>query len=295
MFLKNACIIGLLLLASCSSDMDTALVINGEEIGMDQVRTAYITSTDGAIKEQRLDQAIESTINYHLMLQDAKREGIIISEDEVQREIDRILRQGGITEEQLKQILGESETSYAEYREDIRKDLMINKMLEEVFKDSDVSRSEIAEFYQDNFQAFMVPEQVIVRQIYLDSNLHTADELEDLAIIVAERLADEEFCNVAELSDEEGCKAYTIARGTVGRRYEDAAFSQDIGEISVVRSEAGVHFIQTVRKLNYNPIPLEELDDEISRSIAAAKKQKIFQEYIDGLRASAEIENYIQK
>ena len=114
---------------------------------------------------------------------------------------------------------------------------------------------------------------------------------------IVRELKTNDFCNVSKkYSDEEKkCELYTIERGTVSKEYEKAVFSQGINAVSVVSTEQGINFVQTLNKLDYNFLPMKDVEERIVKSVEKEKKDATYKEYISSLREKAKITNYLQK
>jgi polyhydroxyalkanoate synthesis regulator phasin len=160
-----------------------------------------------------------------------------------------------------------------------------------------VNSKDIDEFYRAHYQEFMLPSQVVVRQIFVERGKHSDEEMKELVNDIIEQLKSEDFCDVAKkYSDEsEKCRTYLLTRGTLDRSYENAAFNQDIGKVSVVQTEKGINFVQTLNKLNYNAVPLEKVNESIQSMLEQSKREEVYKEYIKALRKDAEIKNHLIK
>lgn len=272
---------------------DAALVVNGEEITIDQVREVYATSSIAGPRELVLNAVVNDLVNYELMVQDAAAQGIVASEEEIEQNFAAFLQTQGITEEQFAQALEQTDTTVQDYKDRIARDIVVNKILIEQIS-SDVSETEVTQFYQENIARFLVPGEVVVRQITLPADL-TQEELELAVNTIFTELQTRDFCEVAEqYSLDTSCASYGISPGDAFPAYEQAAFSQENGDITLVQDESGYYFVQTLNKLDFNPIPLQQVGETIQQQLGQERFQQDYAAYIARLRSEATIVNTLQ-
>jgi parvulin-like peptidyl-prolyl isomerase len=110
-------------------------------------------------KEELIKYALEGMIDDKLQLQEARRLGIIVMDDELQlgvaqkrMQFPTLLRKIGITEEELK--------------EEVRDEVMIRKMVDRKFRlFLEISDPEAATYYEQNKEKFFEPEKVKLQQV----------------------------------------------------------------------------------------------------------------------------------
>lgn len=277
----------------CSFD-NPALVVNGEEISVGELRTIYATYVPDTpvAKEALLNVVVADVVNYRLLLQDAKKKGYTVSTEEVDSAMNSFLLQQQMTRDEFIQSLNGTDTTIDYYKTRLTEDLLVNKVLQEL--DIKASDSEIAAYYADNIAKYMIPNTVVVRQITLPPDL-TRDELAEKTNLIMSGIQEGKFCEMAEeYSLDKSCNSYGISVGDAFPAFEQAAFSQNIGDITLVQGDDGYYFIETVNKLDFNPVPLSQVQTTIVTSIGAAKFEKSYAAFIAKLRENATIVNNIQ-
>lgn len=137
--------------------------VNGEPITMSSLkkRLVWLESSENAPKESEelIKYALEELINSKLQLQEARRLGIIVTDDELQlgsaqkrTQFSTLLRKIGIIEEELK--------------EDVKDEIMMRKMVDRKFQFFlKVSDIEAAAYYEQNKEKFFEPEKVKLQQV----------------------------------------------------------------------------------------------------------------------------------
>ena len=73
--------------------------------------------------------------------------------------------------------------------------------------------------------------------------------------------------------------------------FEKAAYALEAGELSEpVRTQFGWHLIQLHEKIPSKVTPFEEIKEKVIEYLTERKKDKVFEEFLDGLKAQATIE-----
>ncbi|WP_119327703.1 peptidylprolyl isomerase [Cysteiniphilum halobium] len=112
-------------------------IVNNQAITLDQLNIevaktkAQLDSNPNAQIPDDLTlqrQVLQQLINQTIALQMAKRQGITVSDDEVNNSIAKVTAQNGITLAQLKQKLKASNLDYSTYYKTVKEQLIINKL-----------------------------------------------------------------------------------------------------------------------------------------------------------------------
>ncbi len=213
---------------------------------------------------QRLQpQVLESLISQKIIQAKAEEDSVIIKDHEIeqtlQQQIDQMAAQAG-GEEAMEEQLGMSVSQIKnEYREDVRKRLLVERYQATKFSNIAVSRNEIEQFYRtykDSIPA--MPERVNISHILLqvkpDQSADSA-AVEQLRDIRRQLEAGAGFDSLATRysqdpgSGNRGGDLGFVSRGTLVPGFEEAAFALREGEISdVVHTEFGYHLIKLVER-----------------------------------------------
>jgi len=214
---------------------------------------------DPSVKEQVIKLLVEEK----LLLAQALIDSVVVTEDEVTRQLDyqleMFIQQYG-SRDRVEQIYGMPfEKIRRELRDDIRKNVLVQKMQEKKFGFIESSRREVEEFfevYKDSLG--VIPEKVKVAHIF--RNPKTSGELKKKYFEKASKLLDSikngaDFASLAkEFSDDPGSAAVGgdlgfVKRGVFYPEFEAAAFALAEGEISkVTESPVGYHIIQLLER-----------------------------------------------
>jgi peptidyl-prolyl cis-trans isomerase SurA len=206
-------------------------------------------------------RALEALVDEKLMLLQAQEDSIVVSDDEVMQRLEfqlQLLVQQFGSERRVEQLYGMPlEQIRREYREEVRKRLLVEKLQQRRFGNVECSAREVEQFFQQYRDSLPpVPAQVelahLVRYVRPDS-LQRSRTLE-LALRLRDSLL--KGANFAELarrysgdaaSAAHGGELGWIERGKLLPEYERAAFGLQIGEISApVETPMGYYLIQVL-------------------------------------------------
>jgi len=247
-------------------------------------------------------QAVAALVNQNLLLQEADRQGITPAEEDIDEQIEEIIAQFP-SPAAFESQLGMAGLTIDRLREDIRRNLKIQKLVEAQLPDDlEASEEEIEEFYRENAGQFEREEQVEASHILIqvdpgESEEAKAEKLEEIQALRVRIEGGEDFAEVArEGSQDQGTKDRGGSLGFFGRgqmipAFEEVAFSLEEGDLSdVVETQFGYHLILVTGKREAGTVPLEEVSDQIGMFLTNQKQQTIVGEYLRQLREGADIE-----
>jgi len=225
-------------------------------------------------------------IDYELLYQQAQKEKVKISNDEIDLEIDKI-KDNFSSPEEFDEALKANNITLVQLKEDIKRQLMINSILEETRNQISISDEELLEYYNENKESFLEPEQVHARHILVE----TEEEANNLLLQLKEGLTD-----FAELAREKsigpsapsGGDLGFFARGQMVKEFEDAAFSLEPGEISgVVQTQFGYHIIKCEEKKDEYSPTFDEAKEQVSNTLKYQRENEAISTLISKLKEEA--------
>lgn len=209
-------------------------------------------------------QVLERLITQRALLQQAKEDGVRIDDTQVERAIARIAQENKLTSDDFRKMLARENIPYAKYREDIRSEMVVQRLRErEVDSKVQVTDAEVDQYlatlkaqnageteYRLAHILVLVPEQASSEQI--ESRRRRAGE----ALQSIKSGAD--FAQVAAgFSD----AADALQGGILGWRsgarlptvFTDTVRNMEVGAVSgVLRSAAGFHIVKLLERRNRN-------------------------------------------
>jgi len=279
--------------ANIESPSKKVAVFEGGEVTLGEVQQFAQQSGLGELSpespqyEALIAQIMPQLVEIEIAKAYAEEQGITVSEDEVNKEIeqlkdqvaqqaqgqdlgreeafDQALQQAGITEEQL--------------RQQIREQLPIQKVQERVAGDVGPSQEEVEQFYEQNKAAqFTTPETRCTRHILFNKDQkEKAEEVKqqlqnggDFAALAKEYSQDP---GSAEQGGDLGC----IGRGETVPNFEEAVFGAEQGEIvGPVETDFGYHVIEVTDIQEEATQPLSEVEAQIRDQLTTEAQSEEF-------------------
>ena len=244
----------------------------------------------GDVPEDYRCRIMQELITQKLMLIQAAKDSIVVTEDEVESNIENRIRYFITlfgTQEKMEEFYGKSvQEIKEEFRDDVRNLLLIQRMQETIFGEMSVSPVEVKEFY-NNIPVDSLPlinAEVEYSQLVIipKPNAEQKQIAKDKAQEIRKRIvAGEDFCKLASIYSIDGTKDECGDLGCSPREkyvteFSAAAFKLKPGEISeVVETQFGFHIIKLDSRLGDKaclkhiiiPIPVTNLN-----FVAANKK-----------------------
>jgi peptidyl-prolyl cis-trans isomerase SurA len=208
-------------------------------------------------------QILNSMIDDKLVYAQSEIDSIIITDEEITQRIDyqiNVFQQQYGSVQRIEEMYGMSiERIRRELRDDVRKNLMVQRMQQTKFASIEASRREVEEFfdtYKDSIG--QIPEKLTIYHIF--RNPKANERIKKISHELAQSLLDSikagaDFAAIAtKYSDDPGSASQGgdlgfVKRGVFYPEFETAAFALDEGEISnVVESPVGFHIIQLLER-----------------------------------------------
>ena len=281
---------------------ELAAKVNGVPITMQELNQEYdrlsLQYKYAYSKEDFLQQLIDEM----LLVQEASERGLGVTEQEINSQVQSFMQSNNITGEALQEILKQKNLDDTEFKELITNQLLLNKLLEqELDAAPNITSEQALEYYNDNPDTFRIPALVTARHILIGIANRTMLEAETKANMVYEELEEDmsNFCDLVEKytddsGSEDNCGKYTFARGQMVEEFENTAFSQDIGETSLINTSFGYHIILTINKTPEQLIPFKDVQEQISLILEKQQQNMVYSDLVARLREEAEIIKYYQ-
>jgi foldase protein PrsA len=275
-----AVLLALNISSSGGTNRDAVALVNGEPVGREELFEAMY-ATGGK-------EALEQLIAKKLIVQEAIKNGLEISEDELEEEIVGIIDEsfGGSYEDFLS-VLNLYGLNEEAFREDARLNLLVRKL---AMAEIETTDEEARQFYEENRFLFEQPEEVETRHILVETRA-TADQVlamlnegGDFGELAAEYSID--FSN----KDNEGYLGF-FSRGTMVPEFEEVAFALEIGEISSpVETDFGFHIIELLDRKEEVEVAYDDLNAEVMDALIENKIPEVINNLVQSLFEEAEIE-----
>ncbi|HEX2962976.1 MAG TPA: peptidylprolyl isomerase [Ignavibacteriales bacterium] len=208
-------------------------------------------------------QVLNSIINDKLLYAQAQLDSVIVNDDEVNRRVDyqleQFMQQFG-SKEKVEQAYGMStEKIKRVLRENTRKGLMSQMLIQKKFGQVESSRREVEDFFSQYKDSLgLIPEKYTIAHIFRTPR--ASDKVKESSLKLAQAILDSikagaDFATMAKRYSEDPGTAQQggdlgfSKRGRLVPEFESAAFALENGQLSdIVESPFGFHIIQLIEK-----------------------------------------------
>ncbi|PWV89376.1 foldase protein PrsA [Paenibacillus cellulosilyticus] len=261
--------------------------LNGEVGSVNGVAISQSDLYDTLVKGGNGESALDGLITYELVNQEAQKQGITVSDADLDRELDVIKKSMG-SEEAFQQALDQYKMTVDDLHADLLEQAQLRKLLSSQINITD---EDVQNYYDQNKASFSTEEQVRASHI-LVATKEEADAIEkqlkegaDFAALAKEKSLDTG-------SKENGGDLDFFSKGSMVAEFEDAAFSLKVGEVSEpVKSDYGYHIIKVTDRKEASSPTLEEKKEEITDTLTSQKIYELSSTLIQDLRSQAKIVN----
>ncbi len=273
-------------------------IVNGEIITLSDLQREMEKRKDGA--DERL--VLEDMIDRKLQMAAAKKDGMAVTDGELDEAISDIQKRNHMDEADFKVALAKEGLTLEQYRTELREQMTISRLFNKYVRSGlTVSDAEARAYYDRNLQHYRLPEEVRIRQLVvaLPPKASPAD------ISAARQKAEELMARVrkgedfAELIREysegpvaaEGGDLGFLQRGHLLPVIEAAAKDLKPGEYAgPVKSADGFHIIR-LEEVRTPVRSFEDVKDEITKLLFDQKMRNSYQAWLQTLRSDSQIEN----
>jgi parvulin-like peptidyl-prolyl isomerase len=289
-------------LAGCGGDeevpADAVAVVDGQQIARSDYE-ALLSQAKKSYKNQKREfpaagsqefqtlrnQAVQFLVQREQFEQEASDMDVDVTDKQIDARLEQIQKQyfGGDKKKYEKQ-LKEQGLSEKQVRNDIRAQIISEKIFEQVTKDVKVTDADITAYYAKNKAQYSQPESRDVRHILVKTKKQ-ADEL------YAQLQGGADFAALAKkYSEDTGSKAnggkLTISQGQTVAPFDKVAFELEKNEISKpVKTEFGYHIIQPLSDEKAAKVtPLKDVKESIRQQLGQTKKNEAMTKWVDELK-----------
>jgi peptidyl-prolyl cis-trans isomerase SurA len=209
------------------------------------------------------DQVLQSMINEKLVVAKAIEDSVTVTDEEVQQQLEAAIQQRVQqvgSEARLEEMYGMPLSRIKrEYRDEMRKNLLAQKLQQQRFGTTQIGRFEVEEFYRTYRDSLpRVPDEVELSHIYIKPKFGAAERANARARMQAlldSLHAGVDFGELAKRHSEDpgsapqGGNLGLVRRGQFVKEFESAVFGLNDGQLSgIVETELGLHIIQLLER-----------------------------------------------
>ncbi len=260
-----------------------------------------------AFEKQIRQQILEQLIVRQLLEEKVKETNIVITEEEVLNQIRQLLATQGspMSLEEFKKTTAESGRSFDEIKQQVEKGMAYQRIVDAQWAGKiNITEEEAKKYYDENPTQFDVKEQVRASHILIkpktdeagaDPNQEKAKakaKAEDLLKQIKEGA---DFAALAKANSDcpsaaKGGDLNFFSKGDMVPPFEEAAFAMEIGKVSdIVETRFGYHIIKVTDRKEAGTTSFEQAKAGLIKQLAQKKQAEITNNYIDSLKAAANI------
>lgn len=243
-----------------------------------------LTAKDPPTVLRTKEEVLRAFIVKSLTLDWARSQHLIVTESDLDKEVDKY-RANYPDDLSFRRLLAQENLSFSEWREELRYTLIeravFKKLNERIKPPTDI---EIKNYYEEHKDEFKRKERISIRQIVTDE-LGKADVLKT-------QLKTKDFAELA--------KKYSVAPegkngGLVGWiefgsvDFFDPLFKSPLGKITQISSPFGFHIVKVEKKAPASIAPLEEVRNQVIRTLTAQREQAEFVKWLDAQLRSSKV------
>ncbi len=271
-------------------------VVNDSIITESGLKAAIIAQT-GGLKENKEPLAadvntrsyvLDILIEQQLMKQSADKEGIDVSEAEIDRAVEDIKDRSGLTEESLLIELAKSGLTYSQYREQLKEDIRQSKFTRRKFRSGiNITDNDLKEFYTQNISQFQKPPTYRISILTLNNKKNLKKIKNDIA---------------SGLDFSELIKKYSTTPGSDGdlgffaineleKSLQTVIREMTVGDVrGPVTTKNGIKIITVTDKKDGAPTPLEEVDKTVGEMLHKAIIEEKYKTWLNKMKETSHIE-----
>jgi peptidyl-prolyl cis-trans isomerase SurA len=257
----------------------------------EQIRGRVLSADEQRQVETYRRQALDRMIDDQLILQDAERYKLKISDVEVADQIKDFREKRQLSDEEFKKQLEKQHMSYADFERNMRRDLIKHRLIGGLVTSKVVvTDTEVQQEYEARKSEFSKDSSVQLALILLPAGV-SAQELK--ANIEAGQMT---FAQAAEKYStgpgaKQGGDIGFIAWKDMAPEWSEALRGLKPGQISQpVRIQDFDALLQVVKINEGEELPLDAVREQIYNSLHEGKFEKVFKDYLEKLRGKAVIE-----
>ena len=242
-----------------------------------------------------LDLAKDRLIDQALMAQESRRRKYKVDSVDLQKRIKQWMKQNG-GKKAFEKIKNPMIRNHDDLKRELSDQMRFNQLLEEESQCEQISEAEALQYYQDRPELFRTEELLSASHfLKMGKTEEEFDQALEAVKSIRQRLEKgEDFTELVRAeSDDKGNDGNlgTFGKGRMVPEFEQAAYALKPGEMSQpVKTQFGWHLIQLHDRIAPKVTPFEDIKEKVMEYLTERKKDKVFEAFLDRLKAEATIE-----
>jgi foldase protein PrsA len=297
-------LVGVLVLAmtAACSNKDVIAIVNGKSISkseidtqLAQLKTSYPQLFSGADGKQRESEfrtrLLDNSINQVLVEQEATKQGITVSDADIQKEVDA-LKKRFPTDAAFQDALKKNNMTVDKLKEQEKVTLLTQRLMEKVSKGGAVTDAAMKDYFKQNPDMFTDKAAVHAKHILFDEKDKATAEK-----VLAQLKTGGDFAALAkQYSKDPGSAAKGGDLGWPSVAYvPEFQKAIDTGAVNklipnLIHTTYGWHIIFVIEKRKETVKTFDAVKDQIKQILLSRQQSESFQKLLDELKKKAKIE-----
>lgn len=245
--------------------------------------------------EDRQKNTLRDLIDQSLLVQRGKDMGISVKADVI-KQLDQIRQQNKLDGiDALEKAVTSEGMNWEDFQSNIENHILTQKVIQqEVGSHINITDDEIQKYYDAHKTDFVRPEQVVLREIQVNTQGKSADELPALkkkAETALKRVQDgEDFGEIAKRYSDSSTKDQggylgQYKRGELAKELEDKVFAMKRNQLTdIIETKQGYLILQVLEHYDEGQQPLDKVRNEINEKLYSARMEPAMRDYLKTLR-----------
>jgi peptidyl-prolyl cis-trans isomerase C len=247
-----------------------------------------------------VEQAQNQALGAKLLLDEAARLDISVSEAEVDKQIEGVVEQVG-GRDAFARALETQKTTEARFREQMRQGKRVDKLVAQATAGVDEpTESDIENYFAEHKAEFAKGERVLAQHILItpdgDSELSQQEARDKISGILERVRGGKAFSDEAAApsmcpSGQDGGSLGWFGRGMMVPEFDNAVFAMNVGEVSdIIETQFGYHIILKTDQEASGDASFDDVREQLRDLIRHARRGAAMTAFVEELKTKANIE-----
>jgi peptidyl-prolyl cis-trans isomerase C len=254
------------------------------------------------VAERFYYMAVDRLVEQTLLMQEARKESLDVTDDEVQASISQLMVMAG-GEAAFQGILTERGITAEDVERDMRTNLILRKHFDRILAEApQIQTSDLQAYYDANPDQFKAHPEVHARHILfmLEPGIDDMTRVQVRAraeAVLKKVRAGEDFAALAREHSEDKTTAPSggdlswFGPGQMVPAFDSAAFALKPGSISdLVETQFGYHIIKVEESRMSQPLAFEQVQEGIRSQLQQIRGQDLYRTSVDALLQNSQVE-----
>jgi peptidyl-prolyl cis-trans isomerase SurA len=230
-------------------------------------------------------QLLNDVINDYVIEDIAKKDGIVLTDEDINQFIENVAKNNNLTKDQLEQKIKQEGLSYDYYKEFAKFNAYKLKVMQKIFAPTiQIDEQEIKNFYNNHPNLFN-QSTVVLDIIETKNKTDIEDAMKQLQLGAS-------FDSVKEKYSVDKSEPKKVYLSDINKQLQGIIEKMQVGQISpIIESSNGYFIIKVLDKKDVN-LSFDEVKDKIRNLLFEEKLQDRFASWLNGIKSSMDISTF---